>query len=180
MEQFASYFFQAKEAGLGVTLHIAEVIPFMSSFNRIVVIPLSQTTANSPSETLQLLSFAPNRLGHATFLDDEAKTIVLRDNICIEICLSSNLLWVQLSFYFSILHLRAIDSLGLWHHIFPFMKYRCKTVSTLDDHHIWYYLKNDHPIAICVCNSANSDSVLYLQLFQLNRQMIPSFSATPS
>ena len=116
MEQFASYFRQAKDAGLGVTLHIAEVIPFLSSFNRIVVIPLFQTTANSPSETLQLLSFAPNRLGHATFLDDEAKTIVLRDNICIEICLSSNLLWVQLPFYFC--NLRAMDSLGLWHHIF--------------------------------------------------------------
>jgi len=28
---------------------------------------------------------------------------------------------------------------------------RCKTVSTLDDHHIQYYLKNDHPVAICVC-----------------------------
>jgi len=99
VQPFAEYFREAKKAGLGVTLHVAE------------------TTANSPSETLQLLSFAPDRLGHATFLDDEAKAIVLRDKICVELCLSSNLV--------------------------------CKTVSTLDDHHIWYYLKNDHPIAIC-------------------------------
>jgi len=99
MTLFAQYFSQAKNAGLGVTLHIAE------------------TVSNSPSETLHLLSFTPNRLGHATFLDDEAKAIVLRDKICIEICLTSNLL--------------------------------CKTVSTLDDHHIQYYLKNDHPVAIC-------------------------------
>lgn len=30
---------------------------------------------------------------------------------------------------------------------------RCKTVTTLDEHHIGYYLKHGHPVAICVCTS---------------------------
>lgn len=51
-----------------------------------------QTLENSLEETLKLLSFKPDRLGHATFLDEEAKKIVLENKICIEICLTSNLL----------------------------------------------------------------------------------------
>ncbi|KAG5723724.1 Adenosine deaminase-like protein [Termitomyces sp. T112] len=96
---FRTYFKDAKEAGLGITLHIAE------------------TMYNTSEDTLQLLSFSPDRLGHATFLDDEAKKIVAEKNPCIEICLSSNLL--------------------------------CKTVPTLEAHHIRHYLKHGHPIAIC-------------------------------
>jgi len=74
MEQFALHFKKAKDAGLGITLHIAE------------------TAKNSPEDTLTLLSFKPDRLGHATFLNEEAKQIVIRDQIAIELCLSSNLL----------------------------------------------------------------------------------------
>ncbi|KAJ7695759.1 Metallo-dependent hydrolase [Mycena rosella] len=99
MNQLAKHFADAKQDGLGVTLHIAE------------------TPENTSSDTLQLLSFRPDRLGHATFLDDQAKALVLRDKSCNEICLSSNLL--------------------------------CKTVGTLDEHHIRYYLAKDHPISIC-------------------------------
>ncbi|KAK7048095.1 adenosine deaminase-like protein [Favolaschia claudopus] len=99
MDKFAKYFADAKEDGLGVTLHIAE------------------TTENTPADTLRLLQFQPNRLGHATFLDDEAKSLVLKNKTCIELCLTSNLL--------------------------------CKTVSTLEQHHIQYYLAQDHPISIC-------------------------------
>ncbi|KAG6817283.1 hypothetical protein H0H87_010625 [Tephrocybe sp. NHM501043] len=99
MKLFKKHFHDAKDAGLGVTLHIAE------------------TAQNPPQETLELLSFAPDRLGHATFLDEDAKKIVADQNTCIEICLSSNLL--------------------------------CKTVSTLDAHHIRHYLKERHPIVIC-------------------------------
>ncbi|ETW87723.1 hypothetical protein HETIRDRAFT_122018 [Heterobasidion irregulare TC 32-1] len=99
MAVFSKHFKAARRAGLGVTLHIAE------------------TEKNPAPETLQLLSCEPKRLGHATFLNEEAKEIVLKNKICIEICLTSNLL--------------------------------CKTVGTLEDHHIRYYLKNDHPIAIC-------------------------------
>ncbi|OSD05756.1 Metallo-dependent hydrolase [Trametes coccinea BRFM310] len=99
MNEFEEHFRKAKAAGLGVTLHIAE-------------------TPECPSpETLQLLSFKPDRLGHATFLDDAAKQIVHTDEMCIEICLSSNLL--------------------------------CKTVPSLDAHHIRYYIGHDHPVAVC-------------------------------
>ncbi|CDO70953.1 hypothetical protein BN946_scf184829.g62 [Trametes cinnabarina] len=109
MDEFKEHFRNAKAAGLGVTLHIAEVSPR---------IPSMPATPECPSaETLQLLSCKPDRLGHATFLDDAAKEIVHTDEMCIEICLSSNLL--------------------------------CKTVPTLDAHHIRYYIGHNHPIAIC-------------------------------
>jgi len=85
--------------GIGITLHIAE------------------TTQNTVEETYKLLSFNPARLGHATFLDEKATAIVLEKKMCIEVCLTSNLL--------------------------------CRTVSTLESHHIRQYLELGHPIAIC-------------------------------
>ncbi|KAJ7610309.1 hypothetical protein DFH06DRAFT_1308768 [Mycena polygramma] len=99
MNKFAMYFANAKRDGLGITLHIAE------------------TEENTSADTTRLLEFQPDRLGHATFLDDEAKNLVLKNKPCIEICLSSNLL--------------------------------CKTVSSLDQHHVRYYLRKNHPISIC-------------------------------
>lgn len=39
-----------------------------------------------------LLSAKPRRLGHATFLDEEAQEFVLEHKISIEVCLTSNLL----------------------------------------------------------------------------------------
>lgn len=41
---------------------------------------------------MQLLSYNPDRLGHATFLDADARDVVFSNNACVEICLSSNLL----------------------------------------------------------------------------------------
>ncbi|KAI0033702.1 Metallo-dependent hydrolase [Vararia minispora EC-137] len=99
MKTFKQYFEDAKKAGLGVTLHIAE------------------TETNSIDDTVTLLSCGPNRLGHATFLNEEAQRIVCERNICVEICLTSNLL--------------------------------CKTVKSLDDHHMHHYLRENHPVAIC-------------------------------
>ncbi|EUC57579.1 adenosine deaminase [Rhizoctonia solani AG-3 Rhs1AP] len=67
---------RAREAGLGLTIHIAE------------------TFHNSREETLSLLELVPAeakaRLGHATFLDPIAQLIVLNRKLPIEICLSSN------------------------------------------------------------------------------------------
>ncbi|KAJ6490194.1 hypothetical protein DFH09DRAFT_1208908 [Mycena vulgaris] len=103
MNKLAKHFADAKRDGLGVTLHIAE------------------TLENTSADTLQLLNFQPDRLGHATFLDDKAKALVLKNKPCIEICLSSNLL--------------------------------CKTVGSLGQHHIRYYLAQDHPFSICVRRS---------------------------
>ena len=51
-----------------------------------------QTIENTPEEILKLLSFKPDRLGHATFLNDEAQEVVIREKMTIEICLTSNLL----------------------------------------------------------------------------------------
>jgi len=51
-----------------------------------------QTAQNTPEETLKLLSSMPDRLGHATFLNEDAISIVLEKKMCIEICLSSNFL----------------------------------------------------------------------------------------
>ncbi|TFK47988.1 adenosine deaminase-like protein [Heliocybe sulcata] len=100
LQRFVKYFQKAKTAGLGVTVHIAE------------------TADNPPSETDDLLhAFAPSRLGHATFLDQEAMRIVFEKDIAVEICLTSNLL--------------------------------CKTVKSLEDHHIRFYLERNHAIAIC-------------------------------
>ncbi|KAF8676871.1 AMP deaminase [Rhizoctonia solani] len=69
---------RAREAGLGLTLHIAE------------------TAQNSTEETMSLLDLLPagskGRLGHATFLDPATQLIVLNRNLPVEICLSSNLL----------------------------------------------------------------------------------------
>ncbi|KAJ7060575.1 Metallo-dependent hydrolase [Mycena amicta] len=76
MEILREYLVMAKNTGLGITLHIAEV----------------GRSGPSSEETLQLLSYFPQRLGHATFLDEAAKTIVRENKMCIEICLSSNIL----------------------------------------------------------------------------------------
>ena len=55
---------------------------------------MEQTRGNSTAETKELLSCEPDRLGHATYLDEEAKEVVLARRTCIEICLTSNLLCV--------------------------------------------------------------------------------------
>jgi len=74
MSAFVELFRIARAEGLGVTLHIAE------------------ERENSAAETKELLSCEPDRLGHATFLDEEHKKVVLARRTCIEICLTSNLL----------------------------------------------------------------------------------------
>jgi adenosine deaminase len=56
---------------------------------------MEQKRGNSMAEeTKELLSCEPERLGHATFLDEEAKEVVQARRTCIEICLTSNLLCV--------------------------------------------------------------------------------------
>jgi len=57
-----------------------------------LVLSISQTAENTSEDTSKLLSFKPDRLGHATFLNDEAKGFVLREKTAVEICLTSNLL----------------------------------------------------------------------------------------
>ncbi|KAH7912280.1 Metallo-dependent hydrolase [Hygrophoropsis aurantiaca] len=123
MSTFEPHFKRAKKSGLGLTVHIAEL------------------PTSAVSECFTLLDWYPDRLGHATFLDDATKatyfmgsgaafftscngngvkyqpSIPSKYTPCVEICLTSNLLWVS-------------------------------TVPSLDAHHIQYYLEKDHPIAI--------------------------------
>ncbi|KAJ7242880.1 hypothetical protein B0H12DRAFT_1055486 [Mycena haematopus] len=118
MNKFAKHFANARQDGLGVTLHIAE------------------TSENTSADTLRLLQFQPDRLGHATFLDEKAKMLVLQNKPCIEICLSSNLLYVP-----RVLHSEIHKQMSRCR--------SCKTVSSLDQHHVRYYLEQSHPISIC-------------------------------
>jgi adenosine deaminase len=53
-------------------------------------------------ETKELLSCEPERLGHGTYLDEEAKEVVLARRTCIEICLTSNLLCVIFPPFFAL------------------------------------------------------------------------------
>ena len=62
-------------AGLGMTVHVAET--------------------NENSDSLEILSWEPNRLGHATFLKGDEIALVEQRKIPIEICLSSNLQFVR-------------------------------------------------------------------------------------
>ncbi|KAG8984607.1 hypothetical protein FRB90_005201 [Tulasnella sp. 427] len=75
MKDFLPVFELVHQAGLGLTLHIAEV-----SYSEL------------PPDTDVLLSARPTRLGHATFLNDPEKDYVRANKIPIEICLTSNLL----------------------------------------------------------------------------------------
>lgn len=59
---FERHFERAREAGLGLTVHIAETTP----------------TAHS-IESFALLSWHPDRLGHATFLEEPQREIFLAD-----------------------------------------------------------------------------------------------------
>lgn len=68
----------------------------------------SQPKVPSCTDTPELLSWRPNRLGHATFLKEDdghndEMGVVAKASMGIEICLSSNLLCVPLSLFILIL-----------------------------------------------------------------------------
>ncbi|KAJ3052203.1 hypothetical protein HK097_006727 [Rhizophlyctis rosea] len=70
---FAPAIKRAKESGLKVTLHAAEI-------------------QNIDTDTQNLLLTSPDRIGHGTFLNTHAKTHLLTSSTPIEICLTSNVL----------------------------------------------------------------------------------------
>jgi adenosine deaminase len=93
MTVFSEIFRTARTEGLGVTLHIAEVRFNNDDFLTFKFSLGDEMEGDSlAEETMELLSSEPERLGHATFLDAEAKEVVLKRRTCIEICLTSNLL----------------------------------------------------------------------------------------
>lgn len=70
-------------------------------------------------------------MGHATYLSERALEFVKREDICVELCLSSNVMWVGFR------GARKTDD-G-----------RCKTVSSVGEHHITRLLEAGVKVAIC-------------------------------
>ena len=70
---FGPAFLKAKRGSLGVTLHFAEV-------------PVSSTE----EELRTLLSYAPDRLGHAINVPEDLKEIILKRKLGLELCLTCN------------------------------------------------------------------------------------------
>lgn len=66
-------FDRAKEHGFPVTLHFNEIVENLS-------------------EAPSMLAFKPDRLGHATFLDDYCRKTIYERHVPVEICMTSNLL----------------------------------------------------------------------------------------
>ncbi|GAN00815.1 adenosine deaminase-like protein-like [Mucor ambiguus] len=97
-ENLKPAFERAKQHGFPLTLHFNEVL-------------------ENVAESASLLSIQPNRLGHATFLDDYCRKTIYGQNIPIEICMTSNIL--------------------------------CKTVKTVEEHHIKELLVDNHPFILC-------------------------------
>ncbi|KAG2052526.1 Metallo-dependent hydrolase [Suillus hirtellus] len=199
MQSFTQHLARAKGAGLGLTVHIAE------------------STKNTTEDSLALLSCRPDRLGHATFLSDELKTLFFEDipqpgtecgslSECATDTTSphtpaglrdplhplhskfQNLkegyllrfvsdsteseeakaqisFWADAEKFSERAAIKDIEAMikqaespnnartnGQYKpciEICLSSNLLCKTVASLDAHHIRYYLKNDHPIAIC-------------------------------
>ncbi|KAF1798921.1 hypothetical protein V8B55DRAFT_1521190 [Mucor lusitanicus] len=72
-ENLRPAFERAKQHGFPLTLHFNEIL-------------------ENVVESSSLLSIQPNRLGHATFLDDYCRKTIYGQNIPIEICMTSNVL----------------------------------------------------------------------------------------
>lgn len=199
MQPFTQHLSRAKDAGLGLTVHIAEC------------------TENTTEDSLTLLSCRPDRLGHATFLSDELKALFFADipqpgTECASLseCATgitnphtpvglrdpSHPLYARFQNlkegYFQNFISNSTESeeakmqMSFWADAEKFSEraaikdiekiikqaespnnvrangqYKpcieiclssnllCKTVASLDEHHIRYYLKNNHPIVIC-------------------------------
>lgn len=72
-ENLRPAFERAQANGFPVTLHFNEI---------------KENMVEAPT----LLAIGPNRLGHATFLDDYCRKTIYKENIPVEICMTSNLL----------------------------------------------------------------------------------------
>lgn len=89
---FADAMAEAHRLALGVSIHIGEV-------------------ADRDAELLALLDMRPHRLGHAVFLSEAARALVLARRIPIEICLTSNVLTDSVASYGEH-HMREYAQLG--------------------------------------------------------------------
>lgn len=69
--KFMEAFSYARSLKIPITIHLAEIVNHKESFD--------------------ILNFVPERVGHACFLNDEAKKLLLNKKIPLEICIDSNL-----------------------------------------------------------------------------------------
>lgn len=72
---FTEAFARAREGGLGITVHFAEA-----------------KASGSKEELEVLLGWQPGRLGHVIWEDEQAKEEIARRGLCLELCLSCNVL----------------------------------------------------------------------------------------
>jgi len=75
--QFKAVFEEARAAGLKVTVHTGEI-------------------PHDEQDTLEILNFKPDRLGHCNFLTEEAQEFIVENKIPIEVCPSSNMATIGL------------------------------------------------------------------------------------
>ena len=68
---FIEVFSQAREYGLKITVHTGEI--------------------QDDEDTLDILNFKPDRLGHCNFLSESCEAMILQHKLPIEICPSSNM-----------------------------------------------------------------------------------------
>ncbi|XP_058804153.1 adenosine deaminase-like protein [Phymastichus coffea] len=117
-DAFIELLHQARSAGLKIAAHCAEV-------------------ANEV-ETIDIIKFKPERLGHGTCIHpssggtEELYQILLESKIPVELCLTSNI--------------------------------KCKTVLTYDVHHFQYLYESKHPICICTDDKGVFDTTLSKEL----------------
>jgi adenosine deaminase len=90
---FAEAFARAKTAGLKTTLHFAET-----------------ELSSSDLELLTLLSWKPDRLGHVIHVKEEYRSIIEKENIGVELCLSCNVHAKMITGTYSDHHF------GMWRH----------------------------------------------------------------
>lgn len=75
IQKFTPAFRKAKEGGLGITVHFAEV-----------------PASSSDAELRTLLGWQPDRLGHAIHVPQDLKDVIRERKIGLELCLSCNVL----------------------------------------------------------------------------------------
>ncbi|CEP10833.1 hypothetical protein [Parasitella parasitica] len=139
-EDLRPAFERAKQEGFLVTLHFNEI------------------EENVP-ESHSLLSIQPDRLGHATFLDEESRNLIYEENIPIEICMTSNVLCKTVETYQD-------------HHIKHLLRDNHSFSLCTDDKGVFFSeCSNEYKIA------AETFRLSKLELFQISRKSIEAIFA---
>ncbi|CAG8628415.1 3362_t:CDS:2 [Paraglomus brasilianum] len=135
IEELLPAFVKAKENGLGVTIHLGEI-------------------PSSVSEHSSLITIPPDRIGHGTYLDPLGKEFLIKNNIPIEMCMTSNVLCKTVKKFED-------------HHIKEFLDLKHPCVLGTDDKGIFLSdLSMEYGIA------ASTFSLTQRQLYELSYQSI--------